>query len=61
MKKTDRDIRDTFKISDGNIIVLSNIPYMMSDKVYRTKLRLLVMDFMFNNKTKKEVKNEHRL
>ena len=39
-------MKDEWKVSKGNSSVLIMVPFMMEDKEYRKKLKLLTMDFM---------------
>lgn len=55
IKKSIFDKRDTFEISDGNMLVLKTIPEMMKDEEFRNKLRELVFDFTIKNKTRRNV------
>lgn len=45
--------RDVFKLSIGNIRVLETIPKMMQDYKWRKKLRLLVLDYIFQTEIKR--------
>lgn len=41
--------REQFIVSDGNIAVLSIVPEMMQNPVWRKKLRVLVFEYKLRN------------
>lgn len=46
----EREARDVFTLSDGNLTVLENIPKMMLDNKFRQQLRLLTINFLYRKK-----------
>jgi len=50
-----KGIKDMYKISNGNLKVLETIPYMMREKKWRKKIRMLVLDFIFDKEITKQM------
>jgi hypothetical protein len=48
-----KERRNQFDISDGNLDVLKAIPEMMMDEKWRDKLRLIAMEFRFQEINKR--------
>ena len=45
-----QDDRDKFDVTNGNIMVLSNIPKMMTIPKWRKKIRGLVLDYILEGR-----------
>jgi hypothetical protein len=50
-----REPRNQFDVSYGNLRVLESIPFMMCDEKFRKRLRFLYFEFLIHQKRKRMI------